>query len=264
MNIVVCLKQILDPEMPARDFKIDNATKKPIQGKAKMVMDSYSEYALEVAVQLRDQIPGSKVTAVSVGDKPAEEVLRRALAVTADVAIRAWDAAWTDLDGGAVAQLLAAAIKKSGGADLVLLGRQAGDIERGVVGPMLAEALGAPCATVVARVAPAGGGLQLRREVEGGVNLVETKLPVVVTITNDETNAPRLPKVKDLMMATRKPITLYGAADLGVDAAKLAPKTELRELFIPVSDGVCEIIEGDDGAAWAQNLTRRLRELKVV
>ncbi len=264
MNIVVCLKQILDPEIPARDFRIDDATKKPIRGNSKMVIDSYSEYALEVAIQLRNALPGSKVTAVLVGDKPAEEVLRRAFSVTADHAVRAWDAGWPELDGGAVARVLAAAITKLGGADVVLLGRQAGDIERGVVGPMLAEALGMPCTTVVSRVTPSGDGLQLRREVEGGFNLVEAKLPAVVTVTNDETNVPRLPKIKDVMAASRKPIALYGAADLNVDAAALAPKIELRELFIPVLDGSCTIIDGDDGSAKAQNLTRRMRELKVV
>lgn len=263
LNIVVCLKQILDPEVAPKDFKIDPATRRPVQGNAKMVMDSYSENALEVAIQLKEK-SGGKVIALCVGDKPADEVLRRALAVTADEAVRVWDPAWTELDAGAVAHILARAIRKLGGADLVLTGRQAGDVERGLVGPMLAEELGAACTTVVARVEASGDRVRLRREVDGGFHIIESRLPAVVTVTNDETNVPRLPKVKDLMMATRKPITVLGAGDLDLDAARLAPAVALQELFVPTLDARCEIIEGDDGAAKAVNLTNKLKDLKVL
>lgn len=264
LKIVVCLKQILDPEVPPKEFRIDPATRRPLQGNAKLVMDSYAEYALEVAIQLKDKAPGSQVTALAVADKPGDEVLRRALALTADGAVRVWDAAWGDLDAPGVAHILARTIAKLGGADLVLCGRQAGDIERGVVGPMLAEELGAACVTTVARVEPAGDRLRLHREIDGGYAVVETRLPAVITITNDETNVPRLPKVKDLMMATRKPITLLGPGDLDLVAARLAPRLAQAELFIPSQEGQCEVLEGDDGAAKAKLLTQRLREIKVL
>lgn len=264
LRIVVCLKQILDPEIPPRDFRIDPATRRPVQGTAKLVMDSYAENALEVGLQLKEKVPGSTVTALCVGDKPADEVLRRALALTADQAVRVWDPAWTELDAPAVAHILARAIAKLGGADVVLCGRQAGDIERGLVGPMLAEELGAACVTAVARVEPAGDYLRLRREVEGGYAVVDTRLPAVLTITNDETNVPRLPKVKDLMMATRKPIQVLGAGDLDLDPARLVPRVVLADLFVPTQEARCELVEGDDGPAKAAALARRLRELKVL
>lgn len=260
---MVCLKQILDPEVPPKDFKIDPAAKRPVQGNAKLVMDSYAEYALEVAIQLKEKA-GAQVTALCLGDKPADEVLRRALALTADAAVRVWDPAWADLDAAAVAHVLAAAIRKLGGADLILCGRQSGDLERGLVGPMLAEELGAACTTMVARVEAAGEGLRLRREAEGGFAVVESRLPAVLTITNDETNVPRLPKVKDLMLAARKPIAVLGAGDLPLDPALLAPGVTLEELFVPTMDARCEIIEGDDGAARAANLTQKLKDLKVL
>lgn len=263
LNIVVCLKQILDPEVAPKDFKIDAAARRPAQGTAKLVMDSYAEYALEVAIQLKEKT-GGKVTALCAGDKPTDEVLRRALALTADEAVRVWDPAWTDLDAPAVAHVLAHAIRKLGGADLVLVGRQAGDVERGLVGPLLAEELNAACTTNVARVEAAGDRVRLRREVDGGFTVVESSLPAVATITNDETNVPRLPKVKDLMMATRKPIALLGAGDLGLDAAAMAPGVALQELFVPTLDAKCELIEGDDGVAKAINLTNKLKDLKVL
>lgn len=264
LKIVVCLKQILDPEIPPKDFKLDANTRRPVQGNAKLVMDSYAEYALEVAIQLKEKNPGSKVVALCLGDKPADDVLRRAYALTADEAVRVWDPAWADLDAPGVAHVLARTIAKLGGADLVLTGREAGDIERGVVGPMIAEELGYACSTITARVEAADGSATLRREVDGGYAMVSTRLPAVVTVTNDETNVPRLPKVKDLMMATRKPITTLGPADLDLDAAKLEPRLELLDVFIPVQESTCEMIEGDDGPSKAASLAQRLHELKLV
>lgn len=263
LKIIVCLKQTLDPEVPPKDFKIDPASKQPVRGNAKLVVDSYSENALEVAIQLKEKL-GAEVTAITVGDKPADEVLRRALALTADQAVRAWDPAWANLDAHAVAHVLARAIAHLGGADLILTGREAADIERGHVGPMLAQELGFACATLVGRVEIAGAEATVRREVEGGFEVVQAKLPAVVTITSDETNVPRLPKVKDTMMAMRKPITVLGSGEIGVDASLLAPRLELLDVYVPASEGECEIIEADDAAGKAVALVQRLRERKVL
>lgn len=262
MNIVVCLKQILDPEMAAKDFKIDS-NNKPVTGNVKMVIDSFAENSLEVALQLREKSGGS-ITALCVGDKPAEEALRRALGLTVDKAVRVWDPSWAELDAGAVAHILAKAIEKIGGADLILLGRQAGDIERGLVGPMLAEELNLACTTLAYNGEEAGGGLRLKCETDGGYVMVESRLPAVVTITSNETNVPRLAKVKDLMMASRKPIDVFGSADLSLDSARISPSTNLQELFIPVLNSTCELIEGDGGPELAMNLSKRLLELKAL
>ena len=88
MHIVVCLKQVVDPEIPPRYFKIDPETNRPEEGSGDMVMDSYAENALEAAIQLRDKVNGAKVTALCLGDEETEDVLRRALAFTADQAVR--------------------------------------------------------------------------------------------------------------------------------------------------------------------------------
>lgn len=263
MRIVVCLKQILDPEVSPKDFKVDPAAKRPVQGSAKLVVDSYSEYALEVGVQLKEKT-GGELIALCVGDKPSDETLRRALALTADEAVRVWDPAWNDLDAAAVAHVLARAIRKIGGADLVLCGRQAGDLERGLVGPMLAEELGAGCATVATRVEISGNRARVRREAEGGYQVVEVRLPHVLTVTNDETNVPRLPKVKDLMMSARRPITVLGADELDLDSARMAPGVALLDLFVPRLDSACEWVEGDDGPAKAVSLAHKLKDLKVL
>jgi len=256
MKIAVCIKQILDPEVPPRDFRIDPVAKQPIRGQAKMVISSFDENALETAIQLKEK-HGASVTAICMGPKEAEEALRRALAMTADEAVRI-DAP-ADQDAAAAAAALAEAIRGLGGADLVLVGRQAGDWDRGQVGPMLAEGLGWACVTAAYGPELVDGGLRVRREVSGGVDVVDVKLPAVIAITNAESNVPRIPKVKDTMMAMRKPIKVVPAAG---EAG--APAVTLVALEIPEADGNCEFIEGDDGPARAAALAKRLQDLKLL
>lgn len=263
MKIVVCLKQTLDPEIAPKDFKIDAANRKLVQGNAKQVLDSYAENALELALQLRDK-HGGTVTALTVDDKPADKILGRALALTADKAVRVWDAAWADLDAHALAHVIARAIEKEGGADLVLFGRQSADAERGLVGSMVAEELGFACITVAATVEVADAKARVQREVSGGFTVVEVDLPAAVTVTSHATNTPRLPKVKDTMMAMRKPIPVLAAGDLDVDADRTAPRVQLRDLLIPTSEGDCELIAGDEPRDQAGSLVTRLRERKVL
>lgn len=255
MKIAVCIKQILDPEVAPKDFKIDAAAKLPIRGQAKMVLSSFDENALETAIQLKES-NGAKVAAVCLGPKEADEALRRALAMTADEAIRI-DAP-IDQDAQSLAAALAEAIKGAGPVDLVLVGRQAGDWDRGQVGPMLAEALGYACVTASFQPELKGDKLQVRHEVEGGVDVVEVTLPAVVAITNHGSNVPRIPKVKDTMMAMRKPIAVVAAPAAG------APLVIREELSIPQQDGECEIIPGDDGPAKAAALAERLKDLKLL
>lgn len=264
MQIVVCIKQILDPEVPPREFRIDPQTNRPVQGGTRLVMDSYAENALEMAIQLRDKHPGSKVTALCLGEKPSEEVLRRALAFTADAAVRIWDPAWADLDGPAIAHVLARAITVLGGADLVLAGRQSGDVEEGVVGPVLAEELGIPCLTLVSRLELSSGAAVATRESDGGHAVVSLPLPAVCTVTSSETNVPRLPKVRDTMMAKGKPIRTIGIGELSPVPGRLAPGVRLLRAYVPNSEVACEILAGKDGPDQASLLAHRLQDLKVL
>ncbi len=264
MKIVVCLKQVLDWEIPPRDFKIDHARKQPAPGIGKHLLSIFDENALELAIQLKETA-GATVTALTLGGKGAEEVLRRAFAMTADAAVRVDADVPGDADAFGVAAALAAAIRKVGPVDLVLCGRTGADWDRGLVGSLLAEDLGYACVTVGARVEPHGDRLRVQREVEGGYDLVESRRPAVVTVTNHETNVPRLPKARDVMMAFRKPVTTYSLADLGVDPAGLTRRTvEVRELVIPVVDSQVELIGGETGEELAGGLVRRLHDQRVI
>lgn len=262
MHVLVCLKQVLDPEIPPRAFRVRREELRPDVPGAALVTSIFDANALEVALGLREVLGGS-VTALSLGPPSAEEVLRKALAVTADQAVLLADPAFALLDPAGVATALAAAARRLQ-PDLILTGRQAGDVEHGQTGAMLAEALGWPCVSLVASITADGDGLRLRREVEDGSEWVAAGLPLVATVTNAESNQLRLAKVRDVMAAHRKPLSIWSAADLGLTAAALAARTELVDLFVPERRSECEWIDGEDGAARGRRLAQRLRELGVL
>jgi len=254
MNILVCMKQIPDPEIPARDFRLADI------GTINLVPDIFSENALETALQF-----GGKITALSFGAPSAEDTLRKALAMKADAAVLVVNDGSDHPDPLVVAQVLAAAARKLGSFDLILTGRESGDWGAGQTGGLLAEELGWPCVSFVdtiewrvgapalGRAAEGGsahtGGLRLRRQTESGFEIVEASTPIVLTITNDEHNVPRIPKVRDVMAAHRQPLTTWNASELGVDLSN--SYYEVVELSVPKKETECEFLTVD---ALAQRL----------
>jgi electron transfer flavoprotein beta subunit len=245
MNILVCMKQIPDPEIPARDFRLAEI------GSMNQVPDVFSENALETALQL-----GGRITALAFGAANAEDTLRKALAMKAEAAALVID------DGGnanpdplAVAQVLAAAARKLGSFDLILTGRESGDWGAGQTGALLAEELGLPCVSFVDTISPRDGGVRLRRQTESGFETVEAQTPCVLTITNADHNVPRIPKVRDVMAAHRQALTTFTLADLGVDMTNRW--YDVVELSIPTKETVCELLTVDE-------LAQRLQEIAAA
>jgi electron transfer flavoprotein beta subunit len=266
MHIIVCLKQIIDPEIPPHLFEIDPIKKKQIRGRQVLLISAFDEIALEVALQQRDN-EGSKVTALTVGEAEAIEALHAALAMGADEAILVSDPAFEDTDSFGKAHILATALHKIGDFDAVLCGRQAGDVELGLVGPFLAEKMDLPCVTLAANMEPADGKMRLKRPIEGGYEVLETSVPFLATITNDESNVPRYASVRGIRAAMRKEVPVWSAADLDLDPAEIRSETariELEDLFIPKREVGCEFIEGESGPEKAKQLALRLRELKLI
>ena len=237
MNILVCMKQILDPEVPARDFRIDAGRREAERGSASLVTNIFCENALETALQFRERAGTGTITALSFGPESAEDTLRKALAMKADAAALVAGEGKHPLH---VARVLAAAIRKLGTFDLILTGREAGDWGAGQTGALLAEELGLPFIAFADRIDP---GLRIKRQTDSGWELVEAKPPVVVSITNDEHNVPRIPKVRDVMMAHRQPLTRL---EIDVDPGDYY---EVVDLSIPVRESKCEIVDVDTFAA---------------
>jgi electron transfer flavoprotein beta subunit len=266
MQIVVCIKQIIDPEIPTEQFKLDPATKRQVRGGLSLVISAYDQNALEVALQLKEKVGGS-VTALSLGEPEAQGAVKSAMGMGADAGVLVTDPALTGSDAFGVAHILAKAIRKIGAPDLVLVGCVSGDTGDKMMGPLLAEELGLPCLTFVSRIEVGEGKAAARRIVEDGYEIVEAPLPLVASILSDDSNVPRYSKLKDIMIAARKTVPVWKAADLGVDRTKVGAegqRLQLREVSIPQRDSRCELVNGDTPAEQAERLAERLRELKVI
>lgn len=266
LNIIVCIKQIIDPEIPASQFKIDPVSKRQIQGSHSLVISPYDSNGLEVAIQLKEK-HGGKVTAVSVGGATAVTALKSALSMGADEAILFHDPLIESVDQQGIGHLLAKMIQKTGAYDLVLTGCMSGDWGDGAVPAFVAEELGIGCVSFVSRIEVTDGQLMMRRLVEDGYELTQAKTPVLASIISDETNTPRYPKLKDIMAAGKRTIPVWKAADLDLDPGRIgaaAVKVAIADVYIPVKESKCEMIEGETPAEQAAKLAARLRELKLI
>ncbi len=264
VNIIVCLKQILDPEIPARDFRVDGERKEAVRGSANLVTNIFCENALETALQLRER-SGGRITALTFGAEEAEDTLRKALAMKADAAALVVNDGHPHPDPLAVAQTLAAAIRRVGAFDLVMVGRESGDWGSAQTGGLLAEELGAPLISFVDHIEASGdGSLIVKRQTENGWEKLTAKPPLVVTITNNEFNVPRIPKTRDIMMSARQPITKWTLEDLGVNATEIragGSYCEVVDLSVPVKEITCEIISGDTLEQKVEKFAERVIEI---
>jgi electron transfer flavoprotein beta subunit len=261
MNILVCMKQILDPEIPARDFRIDSARREAERGSAALVTNIFCENALETALQFREA-HGGKITAISCGSESAEDILRKALALRADEGVLVASPA-AHPDPLFVARTLAAAIRKIGSFDVVLVGREAGDWGSGQTGGLLAEELGIPCVSFAESFEPASepSKVRVKRQTDSGWELLESATPLVVTITNHEHNVPRIPKTRDVMQSYRKLLTKWNLAELGIDPETAHGYYEVADLFIPQRETRCEFISGDTLEAKIDAFAKRVTEV---
>ncbi len=199
MDVIVCVKRVPDTETRIRigesGTNIDPAG-------VKFIMSPYDEFAVEAALRTKEGAGSGEVTLVTLGDDASQETLRAGLAMGADKAVLLQGGASTD--GLATAKALAAELD---GADapLILFGVKAADDDQQQVGPMTAVLLGRPCVTGVGSFELGDGTVTCHREVEGGVEVVEARLPALLTITKG-TYEPRYASLKGIMAAKKKPL----------------------------------------------------------
>ena len=267
MHIVVCVKQVPDPEAAFSMLKVDEQAKKVIPASGlPLVMSPFDEQALEAALRIRESTGAARITAISVGPESARGVLKHALAMGADEALLVSDALLEDAGSEATALSLAAAIRSLGAVDLVLTGRQAADWDAGAVGCGVAERLRVPVVTFARKIDVSGETVRVERVLADGYETIEADLPALVTVSN-ELGAARKPNLRETMRAARKPLAVKTAADVDIahTAIERAAGRCVRErLYVPVKSGHCEIIEGADEAAQAARLAERLREMRLI
>lgn len=251
LTIVVLVKQV--PDMNA--VKIDRATGKPVLG-GQSIVSSYDAYAIEEALRLKER-HGGEVVAVAAGPPTVKDALTRAMALGADRAIQIDVPGINDLDTLAVAGLLADQVRALA-PDLVLVGQTSDDYETGQIGPQLAELLDLPLVSSVMGVAVEGERLTLRRDVEDGQQTVETNLPaLLLAITG--LNDPRLPSLKGIMAAKRKPLERVAP-----QSAPAGGRTVWGEPYVPERGVTGTILQDVSAAEAAKQLVAWLREQKLI
>lgn len=266
MNVVVCVKQVPDPEIPPSKFKIDPATNQVVPPPGvPPVISVFDERAVEAACRLKEKYK-AKVTAITMGSGKASDVVKHALSMGADEAIVLQDKAFENLDGFGTAYVLSKAIQKIGPFDVVLCGRQAADWDSGQVGSILAEILGVPIVSIARDIQAADGKLRVERVLKDGYQVVEAPTPCLVTVSN-ELGLPRLPSGMGIITAARKKIPVWTAQDVQVDPAQVASAgghTEIVSLSVPVREAKVEMIAGDNTHDAAVKLASKLREANII
>jgi electron transfer flavoprotein beta subunit len=210
MKVLVPVKRVIDYNVKIR-VKADGTGVETAN--VKMSMNPFDEIAVEEAVRLKEKGTASEVVAVSIGPAQAQETLRTALAMGADRAIHVQTDVETQPLG--VAKALKALVDKEQ-PQLVVLGKQAIDDDANQTGQMLAALLGWAQGTFASKVEPGSGTVSVTREVDGGLETVELRLPAVVT-TDLRLNEPRYASLPNIMKAKKKPIDAATPEGLGVD-----------------------------------------------
>ena len=255
MKIAVCVKQVPDSEtritLPQPAAQLDRSA-------FTRVINPYDQYAVEEAVKTKERFAGSDITVITVGPEAAvrEMIKKDCLAVGCDRAVIVADPALDGADPLAIAEVLAAVLRREA-YDLILFGIKAIDDDSSQVGVMVAELLGLPHVGYIGKLDLQEKELTAHREIEGGKEIVACALPAVLTCSKG-LNEPRLPSLPNIMKAGAKPTEVLDCAKLG-----LAPPSSLTEIALytpPPPRGACTMIPADDPVAAARELARRLHE----
>lgn len=272
MRIIVLLKQV--PETST--VKMDEKTGTMIREGVEAILNPLDLYAVETALRLRETLPAGacETLGISMGPPKAVQALREAVAMGLDSALLLSDKAFAGSDTWATSCVLAAAVRKLGGADLILCGERATDGDTGQVGPGVASFLDWPVATYVARLelldaTATPPACRVHRLVENGREVLEMDLPAVVTVVK-EIASPRLPTLRGKQKAQTLAIPVWGAKDLDVSEENLGlngSPTRVRNIFRPKVARECEklvVTDADSLHRAADRVVEFLREKELL
>ena len=227
MKVLVPVKRVIDYNVKVR-VKADQTGVE--LANVKMSMNPFDEISVEEAIRLKEAGKATEVIAVSLGVQQAQETIRTALAMGADRGIHVLHDG--ELEPLAVAKMLKALVEKEE-PGLVILGKQAIDDDCNQTGQMLAALLGWSQGTFASKIVIEDGSAKVTREVDGGLETVQLKLPAIVT-TDLRLNEPRYASLPNIMKAKKKPIDQSSPADLGVDPA---PRLATLKVVEPAKRG---------------------------
>ncbi len=225
MKILVAVKRVIDYNVKVR-VKADQSGVE--LANVKMSMNPFCEIAVEEAVRLKEKGVASEIVVVSIGPAQAQETLRTALAMGADRAILVTSE--SALEPLAVAKTLKAVVDKEA-PQLIIMGKQSIDGDNNQTGQMLAALMGVGQATFASKLKKTDAGVQVTREIDGGLQTVALALPAIVT-TDLRLNEPRYASLPNIMKAKSKPLATMTLADLGIDAT---PRTTTLKVAEPAT-----------------------------
>lgn len=259
MEIIVCIKRV--PDLSEAEIEIGRDGVSLDDEDLDYDVNEWDNFAIEAAVQLKEE-HGGRVTAMTVGDEEAEDVLRRALAMGADEAVHLMDDAFDGSDALGTATILQRAIAGRP-FDLILTGAISGDEARGHVGPMLAALLDIPMVALATELSVESGTVTVRHEVEGGLERVTRMvLPALVT-TQTGLNEPRYVSIRGIRKVAGMEIPVLAAGDLDLDSSQvgLAGSTvTVEEIFLPPRGEGAEMLEGSEESVVEKLVERLQRE----
>ena len=243
MKTVVCIKQVPD----ASEVRIDPETNTLVRQGVPTMLNPLDLFAVEGAVRMREQ-HGGDVIALSMGPPQAEEVVREAIARGCDTGILLSDPAFAGSDTWATSYALACAVRRIGGVELVLCGKQAIDGDTAQVGPGLAAHLGWSQAAYVRRfIEVEGSHMTVERLTDWGSETLKVALPAVMSVLK-ELDEPRLPSLVSQMQARRCRVEKWGPEQIGADVRSLGlmgSPTRVLRVFAPQSARKGTVWKGD-------------------
>jgi electron transfer flavoprotein beta subunit len=259
-NIIVCIKQVPDTEK----VQINRETNTLIREGVPSIINPFDENALEAAIQLKEK-HDARVIVISMGPPQVEEALRQTIAMGADEIILVSDRAFAGADTWATSYTLSQTIKQVGNFDLILCGKQAIDGDTAQVGPGIAEFLDIPQITFAKEITYENEKLRVKRVIEDGYELIETDLPVLVTV-NKEINEPRYPSLKGKMKAKSAALEVFNSEYIKADENKIGlngSPTKVVKIFSPPVKGNTEIYSGEPEES-AKQVVNKIKELKII
>ncbi len=232
MRIIVCVKQVPDPEQAKMDKEKGTVVREGVP----LIVNPFDLYAVEEALRIKERVGDVEVVAISMGPPQAEEALREVIAMGVDTAYLISDRAFAGADTLATSYTLSRAIEWIGDYDLIICGKQAIDGDTAQVGPGIAAHLDLPQITYVRKIEEIKEGyIRAERMVEDGYYVVEAPLPCVITVVK-EINEPRLPTLKGKLRAKKVEIPVLTPDRINADPDKIGVSgspTEVIEIYSP-------------------------------
>ena len=266
MKIVVAIKQVPEADKVA----VNSETRTLIREGIDSILNPFCEYALDMAVKIKDDDHDNNVEiiAISMGPPQAKMALLRCLELGADRAFLLTDRAFAGSDVWATALTLKEGIRKVVPKfDLILCGKQAIDGDTAQVPAELAENLGIPQIFYGIELKVEKTKIKVKKETKNGFQIIETRMPALVSISKGPSNIRRLPSMKNVIEARHKPLDIITADELEIDKAKLGLNgsyTQVIDIFAPPIKETGKIIDGSDPGKAADQMMAFLKKKHLI